>query len=120
MRSNLALALLLCLSTVAQAHGRHHGHGYSDGRPSAWCGWQMRQWKGGGPELNLARNWARVGIPTTPQIGAVVVWPHHVGILTGKAPNGMWIVRSGNDGHQVRERERSVAGAIAFRLVGHA
>jgi hypothetical protein len=29
--------------------------------------------------------------------------------------NGHWIVRSGNDGHAVRTRPRSLAGAIAFR-----
>lgn len=85
-------------------------------RPRAWCGWQMRQWLGGGPELNLARNWARVGQPSGAQVGAVVVWPHHVGLITGRAGN-QWIVKSGNDGHRVRERPRSVAGAIAFRRV---
>jgi hypothetical protein len=46
----------------------------------------------------------------------VVVWPHHVGMITGRTPDGQWIVKSGNDGGGVaRERPRSVAGAIAFR-----
>src|ERR1017187_5113399 len=56
-------------------HHRHYRGSVAvmhDGRPSAWCGWYMRQLKGGGPELNLARNWARVGSPSAPQIGAVV------------------------------------------------
>ncbi|MGA9006982.1 MAG: hypothetical protein WB495_08805, partial [Xanthobacteraceae bacterium] len=32
-------------------------------RPSAWCGWEMRQLVGGdpGPSYNLARNWAHWG-----------------------------------------------------------
>jgi len=28
------------------------------------------------------------------------------------------VVKSGNDGHAVRERPRSIAGAIAFRRLG--
>jgi hypothetical protein len=88
------------------------GHG---GRPAKWCGWWMRTQKGGGPEFNLARNWARWGRPSGPQVGAVVVWRHHVGMITGRAANGQWIVKSGNDGGRVRERPRSVAGAV-FRI----
>ena len=53
--------------------------------------------------------------PTSPQVGAVVVWRHHVGEIVGHASNGQWIVRSGNDGGAVRTRARSVAGAI-FRI----
>lgn len=86
-------------------------------RPGKWCGWYMRTLFGGGPEYNLARNWAKRGTPTGPQVGAVVVWPHHVGLITGKDANGRWIVKSGNDSNAVRERPRSVAGAIAFRVL---
>ena len=45
----------------------------------------------------------------------MVVWPHHVGKIIGRDASGHWIVRSGNDGGGVRERKRSIAGAIAFR-----
>ena len=89
--------------------------GGEGGRPAKWCGWWMRTQKGGGPEYNLARNWSRWGSPTGPQVGAVVVWRHHVGIITGRAANGQWIVKSGNDSGRVRERARSVAGAV-FRI----
>jgi hypothetical protein len=85
-------------------------------RPGAWCGWWMRTQRGGGPEYNLAWNWSRRGQPTEPKVGAVVVWRHHVGEITGRAKNGQWIVRSGNDGNRVRERPRSVAGAV-FRML---
>ena len=95
-------------SLARQAHG-------SQGRPARWCGWWMRTQKGGGPELNLASNWKYWGRPTGPRVGAVVVWSHHVGEITGRTADGQWIVRSGNDGGQVRERPRSVAGA-AFRI----
>jgi hypothetical protein len=84
-------------------------------RPRRWCGWWMRSQRGGGPELNVAWNWSRWGRPTSPQVGAVVVWRHHVGEITGRTGNGQWIVRSGNDGGQVRERARSIAGAV-FRI----
>jgi hypothetical protein len=81
-------------------------------RPSAWCGWYMRTRHGGGPEYNLAWNWTKYGSPGSPQVGAIVVWRHHVGEITGQAPNGQWIVLSGNDSGRVRERARSIAGAV--------
>jgi hypothetical protein len=81
-------------------------------RPGAWCGWWMRTQRGGGPEYNLAWNWTKYGSPGSPQVGAVVVWRHHVGMITGQAANGQWIVKSGNDGGRVRERPRSIAGAV--------
>jgi hypothetical protein len=59
--------------------------------------------------MNLARNWARWGRPSGPRVGAVVVWPHHVGMITGQTADGRWIVRPGNDGGRVRERPRSVS-----------
>ena len=85
------------------------------GRPAKWCGWWMRTQKGGGPEYNRAWSWSRWGNATSPRVGAVVVWPNHVGIITGRAANGRWIVKSGNDGGRVRERARSVSGAV-FRI----
>jgi hypothetical protein len=84
-------------------------------RPARWCGWWIRTQKGGGPELNLARNWARWGRPSRARVGAVVVWSHHVGMITGRTASGQWIVKSGNDGGRVRERPRSVKGAV-FRV----
>jgi hypothetical protein len=93
---------------LAHARGqalKRHIHSASLGRkPARWCGWWMRTQKGGGPEMNLARNWARWGSPSGPRVGAVVVWPHHVGLITGQTASGEWIVRSGNDGGRVRER----------------
>lgn len=84
-------------------------------RPSQWCGWWMRTQKGGGPEFNIAWNWRNYGVPTAPQVGAVVVWRHHVGILVGQTASGAWIVKSGNDSGAVRSRARSVQGAL-FRI----
>jgi hypothetical protein len=89
-------------------------------RPGAWCGWYMQRETGitsraTGRNLNLAAEWRHVGTPASPGVGVIVVWPHHVGKIVGRDARGEWIVRSGNDGHAVRERPRSLAHAIAFR-----
>lgn len=95
--------------------GARWGGGYGP-RPRAWCGWEMRHLVSSdpGPSYNLARNWAHWGHAGAPGIGAVVVWPHHVGKIVGHE-NGMWVIKSGNDGHELRTRPRSIAGAIAIR-----
>ncbi len=106
-------------SETRHHRAREHSVAESSGvgaRPSAWCGWYMRTRHGGGPEYNLAANWAHRGSSSGPHIGAIVVWPHHVGEITGQTSNGQWIVLSGNDSHSVRERARSVAGAV-FRSI---
>ena len=85
----------------------------------AWCGAYLSAYLGRNDRrLALAREWAREGSNAGgPGVGVVVVWPHHVGIITGQAPNGEWLVHSGNDGGAVRTRARSLRGAIAFRRV---
>ncbi len=85
-------------------------------RPSEWCGWEMRHLVGSDPgaQYNLARNWAHWGHSGPAGVGAVVVWPHHVGRIVGRE-DGEWVIQSGNDGHRMRTRPRSIAGAIAVR-----
>lgn len=103
-------------SGKALGHGRHYAR-----RGGAWCGAYMRRVFGvSDPRLNLARNWASAGSSAGgPQVGAVVVWAHHVGVIRGGPNgNGEWLVESGNDGGAVRTRYRSLRGAIAFRNVG--
>lgn len=129
MRRVILASLMLVLSlSYAEAksryhhyrhHARHHYHhahfAYRDGRPHAWCGFYMRHLMGAAdPSLNLARNWAHWGHPSGPHIGAIVVFPHHVGKIVGQS-GGKYVVLSGNDGGRVRARPRSLAGAIAFR-----
>jgi hypothetical protein len=108
-----APAVFAAWGASAEQNNSRAGYG---GRPRAWCGWQMRQLVGGdpGPEFNLARNWAHWGHAGPPGIGAVVVWPDHVGKIVGQE-NGTWIIQSGNDGNRVRTRPLSIAGAIAIR-----
>lgn len=84
-------------------------------RPRAWCGWYMRQIKGGDASFNVARNWLKYGKPTVPSYGAVVVWPHHVGYIVDRDHRG-WIVRSGNWNNRVADVPLSRMGKpIAFR-----
>jgi hypothetical protein len=129
MLRRAALAAGLALLTAAPAHARaphrhHHArphpraHGFADARPRAWCGWQLRKELGvADTSLNLAANWRFFGRPAYgPAPGVIVVWRHHVGRVVGRAPDGRFIVHSGNDGHRVRTRARSLAGAIAFRI----
>lgn len=94
----------------------------ADPRPHRWCAWWLRRklniprsaFRPG--EYNLARAFRYIGSPAQgPAAGVIVVWRHHVGKITGRAPDGRWIVLSGNDGNAVRERPRSLRGAIAYR-----
>jgi hypothetical protein len=113
-RLALALITLACLySSSSEARG-HRG--------LPWCGIYMGKYFGmSDRSLWIARNWARVGSNAGgPGQGVVVVWPHHVGVITGQTANGEWIVHSGNDGGAVRTRPRSLRGVIAFRHVGGA
>jgi hypothetical protein len=109
----MALSLVLAFTGTAEAKHRHHHHGRLP-----WCGIYMTQLTGiHKRSLWLAREWAKEGVNAGgPRIGAIVVWPHHVGKITGYR-GGQWIVLSGNDGNAVRERPRSLHGAIAFRIV---
>lgn len=116
------LALLLCLSSGAQAHGhRYLAHGLThtdDARPHAWCGWWMRHEVGRdpGPQFNLARSWASYGSAAPgPAPGIIGVLPHHVFKVVAVLARGLVLAISGNDGHAVRTRPRSTAGVIAWR-----
>jgi hypothetical protein len=107
----LVTGLLCAFSVDADARSHHRSH--------AWCGIYLSKHLGKSDRhLALAREWAREGSNAGgPGIGVVVVWRHHVGIITGQTADGQWIIHSGNDGGAVRTRPRSVAGAIAFRRV---
>jgi hypothetical protein len=109
------------------ASARHHvqlskrvrRHAGIDVRPARWCGWFMRQVFGVADRAyNRAVRWARWGHSAEgPQVGAVVVWRHHVGLIEGGPDKrGRWLVRSGNDAHAVRTRYISLKGAVAFRM----
>lgn len=95
----------------------NHGKGSSWAKPGKWCGWYMRKLKNE-PHLkyNLARNWATWGSPTSPRVGAVVVWRHHVGVIAGRNQKGQWLILSGNDGGKVKTRPWNLSKVIAYRI----
>jgi len=108
--------MLRSLTTVAFSRER-----VSDPRPDKWCAWWLRRELGipqsafPPDQYNRAAAFRHIGSPATgPAIGVIVVWWHHVGIITGRTTTG-WFVKSGNDGHAIRERERSLRGVIAYR-----
>ena len=99
------------------AIARRYLGGNPTGWARAWCDAFMRlvMHAAGYPDLpsgNLAAAWARYGRPSAPQPGAVVVWPHHVGLITAVRSDGLATVISGNDGRRVRERVRSIARTV--------
>lgn len=105
---------------ISRCGFEHHA---SDPRPSQWCSWWLRQTLGVplGVINNLALSWLHWGHPSRPEIGAVVIWSRghghgHVGIIRGGPDSrGRWLIESGNDGHAVRTRYRSIAGAVGIR-----
>src|SRR5262245_49848612 len=78
--------LLVCsVQAEARPHPRHHGY-----RAHAWCGSYLSKYLGKPDRrLALARAWANEGYNAGgPGVGVVVVWRHHVGIITGRTPDG--------------------------------
>lgn len=111
-----AMAALLIFTAGAEAHRREPGQ--PKGCPSRWCGCYLAHYYGMPHRKDLwrARNWAKVGRATRARIGAIVVWPNHVGVIVGRTAKG-WVVKSGNDGNRVRTRVRTIHNAIAFRTL---
>jgi hypothetical protein len=134
MRVAIILATLALGITSAQAkshhrhHYRHYAHhhhhsrhyaSYHDGRPSAWCGWWLKNALhvvNSSLNLNLAREWRLWGRPASgPAPGVIGVEPHHVFKVIAVVGRGRVLAISGNDGHAVRTRVRSTRGVIAWR-----
>lgn len=103
---------------VSRAYPRNPKHqAWLGPRPSKWCGWWLRQRMGvSSPKYNLARSWYSFGRPTVAQVGAVVVWPHHVGVIVGRDSKGRWLVQSGNDGGRVKVRPWANIHKAKFRI----
>jgi hypothetical protein len=109
-------------------HRRHaRGSQVAVGRPDdcrgiPWCGCYLRHVYGiADRAFDQARHWASWGTKANgPAPGVIAVFARgknggHVGIVTGVPGPGRIVLKSGNDGHRVRERERSTGGVIAYR-----
>lgn len=97
---------------------RRHLGGNPTGWARVWCGRfldMVLRRTGHAKGSNLARRYAGYGHHAAgPCVGCIVVWRHHVGVVTAVSHNGITVI-SGNDGRRVRERERSMRGVIAYR-----
>ena len=93
------------------------------GRGSQWCGAFMdlvlkkTGHAGGG---NLARGYARYGTRVSgPQVGAIAVMNHHVGVVSGIDPNGNPIIVSGNHNRTVAESVYPRSRIAAYVIPGN-
>ncbi|HEY1473007.1 MAG TPA: TIGR02594 family protein [Pseudolabrys sp.] len=92
------------------------------GRGSQWCGAFMdmvlkRTGHAGGG--NLARAYAGYGTRVSgPQVGAIAVMNHHVGVVSGIDANGNPIIVSGNHNRTVAESVYPRARIAAYVLPG--
>ena len=92
------------------------------GRGRAWCGafldmvLKKTGHAGGG---NLARGYARYGTRVSgPQVGAIAVMNHHVGVVSGIDPNGNPIIVSGNHNRTVAESVYPRGRIMAYVMPG--
>ena len=92
------------------------------GRGRQWCGAFMdlvlkkTGHKGGG---NLAIAYARYGTRVSgPQVGAIAVMNHHVGVVSGIDPNGNPIIVSGNHNRTVAESVYPRSRIAAYVMPG--
>lgn len=120
-----ACAVLFLVIIVASSASRAEEHPRPC-PPQDWCGcWlatyldikDQKLWR----ELWVARNWMTYGKPADgPAPGVIAVYARgtggHVGIVTAVRRPGFVVLKSGNDGGMVRERERSTEGVIAWRI----
>lgn len=105
---------------------QHHAVGAYAGTASAgrpgdcagipWCGCWLRHVFGiADKAFNLAAHWATFGSPGAAAPGNIAVYRHHVALIRGNCDGAGCVMISGNDGHAVRTRYRSLRGAIAIR-----
>lgn len=99
---------------------RRHLDGNPTGWARVWCGRMLDialRATGHAPGSNLARAYARYGRPARgPAPGVIGVQRHHVFVVTKVVGRGRVVAISGNDSRRVRERVRSTAGVIAWRV----
>lgn len=107
-------------SNLVASMGRHLG-GNPTGWRRAWCGQYLgmiarQNGLQPPPGYQLARNWARAGRDAGgPKPGAIMVMPHHVGVVIKPLGGGRVLVRSGNHGRRVADGVYLTRRAIAWR-----
>jgi uncharacterized protein (TIGR02594 family) len=118
--SNSAYGGATSNSLVSEA--RKYIGGNPTGRGSQWCGAFMdlvlkRTGHNGGG--NLARAYAKYGTRVSgPQVGAIAVMNHHVGVVSGVDSNGNPIIVSGNHNRTVAESVYPRGRIMAYVMPG--
>jgi uncharacterized protein (TIGR02594 family) len=97
--------------------------GRPSGCPKAWCACYLEKTlkKAGLRTLgsNKASAFAKYGKKAKAgQTGAIMVMPHHVGVVAGKCADGRIKLVSGNHGNKVGTGCYAAGKAIAWRLPG--
>jgi hypothetical protein len=107
----ILLLVTLMLPTAAEA-------ARPAGCPNKWCGCWLGIYTGKtSRDLWRAKNWQGVGHRASgPGVGVIVVWRNHVGIITRREGDA-WVVKSGNDSRQVRERVWPLRSVVAYRVI---
>lgn len=116
IRFFVAIALVLLFSTSTNAAGGSR-YGCQEYR---WCGCWLQKHLGikSNLNLNIAFQWLKIGRPSGPKVGAIVVFKHsHVGKVTQILGHGKIRVMSGNDGSTVRDRVRRTSTVLAYRVL---
>jgi uncharacterized protein (TIGR02594 family) len=101
------------------SEARHYLGGNPTGRGSLWCARFMNMVLARtghhGTDSDMASSFAHYGHPISgPQVGAIAVMGHHVGIITGVDSRGNPIMVSGNNGNRVREAPISRGRIYAY------
>lgn len=121
----IAFALVPALPASAASLVSAMTHDVGKGRPahcpSAWCACYLEQAlkKTGHATLGsfAARDFTRYGKKAAPKtVGAIMVMPHHVGVVVGSCSDGRVKLVSGNHGHKVGTGCYSASKAIGWRL----
>jgi uncharacterized protein (TIGR02594 family) len=99
------------------------GKGRPAGCPKAWCACYLEKTlkKAGLRTLgsNKASAFAKYGKKAKAgQVGAIMVMPHHVGVVAGKCEDGRIKLVSGNHGNKVGTGCYAAGKAIAWRMPG--
>jgi hypothetical protein len=97
---------------------RHMGSRNFTGRRGPWCGFAMNAFarEAGMPTIGSGRaiDWRTYGRPSGARAGAIAVFRHHVGIVTGIIGNKLQII-SGNHGGRVGVGLYSMSRVVAYR-----